>query len=202
MPELFRAAETLSNSPRIRLSALDPGALDAMPWLDAALSPEWLRDDLVEAMRDHEGVLISDEEGAPIGMAVVFCDLPHPSDATIAFLTVDPARRFRGLGGEAGIELERQLREDRGYKRVYAPVPEGRGLAVYFWLRLGFRPLSRAEAPSAPLGLTSDSKPGIWMLRDGESSPSLSQIGGGGPERREAWSIRHANVNELWTVNR
>jgi len=169
MPELFKAAESLTSSPRVRLSALDLDALDAMPWLDAALSPEWLRDDLVAAIRDHEGVLIADADGAPIGMAVVFCDSPAPRDATIAFLTVDPARRFRGLGGEAGIELERQLREDRGYKRVYAPVPEGRGLAVYFWLRLGFRPLRRSEAPSAPLGLTSDSKVGIWMVRDGES---------------------------------
>ena len=169
MPELFKAAETLANSPRVRLSALDPGALDAMPWLDAALSPEWLRDDLVAAVRDHEGVLICDADGAPIGMAVVFGDSPAPRDATIAFLTVDPARRFRGLGGEAGIELERQLREHRGYMRVYAPVPEGRGLAVYFWLRLGFRALSGAEAPTAPLGLTADSKPGIWMVREGES---------------------------------
>jgi ribosomal protein S18 acetylase RimI-like enzyme len=175
MPELFQAAQTLPNSPRIRLSAVDPGALDAMPWLDAALSPEWLRDDLVDAVRDHEGVLIAEVDGTPIGMAVVFCDSPGAGDATIAFLSVDPARRFRGLGGEAGIELERQLREDRGYERVYAPVPEGRGLAVYFWLRLGFRPLGRGEAPSAPLGLTAESKPGIWMVRDGGAlSPNPS----------------------------
>ena len=56
-----------------------------------------------------------------------------------------------------------------GSERVYAPVPEGRGLAVYFWLRLGFRPLSRAESPKSPLGLTGDSKPGIWMVRDGNA---------------------------------
>ena len=179
MPELFKAAETLSNSARVRLSALDPGALDAMPWLDAALSPEWLRDDLVAAVREHEGVLIADADGASIGIAVVFCDSPAPRHATIAFLTVDPARRFRGLGGEAGIELERQLREHRGYERVYAPVPEGRGLAVYFWLRLGFRPLSRTEAPSAPLGLTSDSKPGIWMLREALSPNPSPKLGEG-----------------------
>jgi GNAT superfamily N-acetyltransferase len=139
-----------------------------MPWLEAALAPEWLLEDLLAALKDHEGILISDAGGAPIGMAAVFRDWPAEHDATIAFLTIDPARRFRGLGGEAGIELERHLRT-LGYERVYAPVPEGRGLAVYFWLRLGFRPLNRGESPKAPLGLTSDSKPGIWMLRDGES---------------------------------
>jgi hypothetical protein len=27
-----------------------------------------------------------------------------------------------------------------GTTRFYAPIPDGRGLAVYFWLRLGYRP--------------------------------------------------------------
>ena len=167
MPQLFQPVEALPVG-RIRLSALEPSALDEMPWLEAALSPEWILEDLVAAVRDREGILISDAAGIPVGMAAVFCDWPAPRDATIAFLTVDPARRFRGLGGEAGIELERHLR-GQGYERVYAPVPEGRGLAVYFWLRLGFRPLSRAESPKAPLGLTGHSKPGIWMVRDGNA---------------------------------
>jgi hypothetical protein len=171
MPELFKPAEALSSGPRVRLSRLDPATLDAMPWLEAALSPEWMLEDLVAVVREHEGVLISDADGTPIGMAVVRGGWPAPRDATIAFLTVDPARRFRGLGGEAGIELERQMRGTSGFERVYAPVPEGRGLAVYFWLRLGFRPLSRAQAPGAPLGLTSDSKPGIWMVRDMDAGP-------------------------------
>jgi hypothetical protein len=49
---------------------------------------------------------------------------------------------------------------------VYAGIPEGRGLAVYFWLRLGYRPISSAEAPDAPLGLGAESRPGIWMVRE------------------------------------
>lgn len=167
MPNVFKPAETVAMG-RVRLSALDPGALESMPWLEAALSPEWLLEDLATAVREHEGALVSDTDGAPLGMAVVFRDWPGHHDATIAFLTVEPARRFRGLGGEAGIELERHLRRC-GYERVYAPVPEGRGLAVYFWLRLGFRPLTIAESPKVPLGLTADSKPGIWMLRDTSS---------------------------------
>ena len=62
----------VTSAPRVRLSDLDPVVLDAMPWLEAALSPEWLLEDFVAAVHDHEGVLISDSDGTPIGMAVVF----------------------------------------------------------------------------------------------------------------------------------
>jgi GNAT superfamily N-acetyltransferase len=115
----------------------------------------------------HEGVVISDAEGAPIGVAVILRAAPAPGCATVPFLAIDPARRFRGLGGEAGIALDRHLR-DRGFEKIYASVPDRRGLAVYFWLRLGFRPLTTPESPGPLLGLTSESKAGIWMLRDRE----------------------------------
>jgi hypothetical protein len=162
-------AGSISTGARIRLSSLDPAVLESMPWLDAALAPEWTCEDLIAALREHDGVLIADVESRPIGIAVVFRGMPDSRSATIPFLAMDPGRRFRGLGGEAGIALDLQLRKGAGFDRVYAPVPEGRGLAVYFWLRLGFRPLSFAESPNAPLGLTGDSKPGIWMVRDGSA---------------------------------
>jgi hypothetical protein len=111
-------------------------------------------------------LLISGLEGEAMGLALVRLDSPSSGDATIVFLGMQPERRYRGLGGEAGLAVERLVRERTGVGRVYAGVPEGRGLAVYFWLRLGFRPLSIGEAPGAPLGLTSESKPGIWMLSD------------------------------------
>jgi hypothetical protein len=50
---------------------------------------------------------------------------------------------------------------------VYAPVPDGRGLAVYFWLRLWFRPLRSAESPGPVIGLVGETRAGMWMLRDG-----------------------------------
>jgi hypothetical protein len=70
------------------------------------------------------------------------------------------------LGGEAGLALERHLRHKLGVERVYAPVPDGRGLAVYFWLRLGFRPLTRSEAPWPLVGLGDESGRGIWMVSE------------------------------------
>jgi len=153
-------------SGRVVLSPVTPEALAGMSgWLLGALGPEWTLPDLEAAVFQHEGVLISDAEGAPIGLAVVRRGAPASGCATIPFLAIDPARRFRGLGGEAGIALDRHLRAS-GFDKVYAPVPDGRGLAVYFWLRLGFRPLTTPESPGPLVGLTSESKPGIWMLRD------------------------------------
>ena len=153
-------------SGRVRLGPLTDEAVADMPWLEAALSPEWSLNDFENARAESMGVLISDAEGAPAGIGLVRPDSPSAGDATIAFLAMQPERRYRGLGGEAGLAVERLVREKLGAQRVYVGVPEGRGLAVYFWLRLGFRPLSIAEAPDLPLGLTSGSLPGIWMLRE------------------------------------
>jgi GNAT superfamily N-acetyltransferase len=153
-------------SGRIRLASLTSDALAGMSsWLSTVLAPEWTPADLEAALRVGGGVLITDGDGEAIGLAVVLLDAPAVGCATLPFLAIDPARRFRGLGGEAGIALEAQLRS-RGYQRVYAPVPDGRGLAVYFWLRLGFRPLTLLESPGPLIGLGDESKPGIWMLRD------------------------------------
>ncbi len=167
------APDTVIETPRLRLTPLSLDVYAGLSaWLEAALAPEWTLADIETAVGADNGVLISDTDGAAIGVAVVLENAPAVGCATIAFLAVDPARRFRGLGGEAGLALDRYLRE-RGMQKVYVPVPDGRGLAVYFWLRLGFRPLTTStvealKAPWPPLGLTSESKPGIWMLRDTE----------------------------------
>ena len=165
VPHLFEADET-ALAGRIALSRLDSVDAGEMPWLEAALLPEWSLSDLEAAMNASEAVLVSDAEGVPIGVALVRPETPAPGDATISFLAVQPERRYRGLGGETGLALERLVRERLGARRVYAGVPEGRGLAVYFWLRLGYRPLGIVEAPSATLGLGDVSLPGIWMLRE------------------------------------
>jgi GNAT superfamily N-acetyltransferase len=144
------------------------GALEGMtPWLEAALAPEWTLAELEAPVAAGNGVLISDRDDAAIGVAVVLPNAPSAGCTTIPFLGVEPARRFRGLGGEAGLGLDRWLR-DKGYEKVYAPVPDGRGLAVYFWLRLGFRPLTKPQWPGPLIGLSQRPVRGIWMLRDQE----------------------------------
>jgi hypothetical protein len=154
------------SSGRLHLSAAGPAALDAMSWLGSALAPEWSEADLLPHIESGCGVLISDSENAPVGLAVVLLDSPSPTSACIPFLGIDPTRRFRGLGGEAGLALERHLRSQLGLEHFYTPVPDGRGLAVYFWLRLGYRPLLTSEQPEPLVGLTSDPVRGIWMMRD------------------------------------
>jgi hypothetical protein len=154
------------SGPRIWLSALSEASFATMTWLDEVLAPHWRRPDLQKVVASGAGVLVSDNAGEAIGMAVAALDVPRPGSASVAFIAIEPARRFRGLGGEAALALEGHLRSRLGIEAVYAPVPDGRGLAVYFWLRLGYRPLLPAEAPGAPLGLQGERMRGIWMVRD------------------------------------
>ncbi len=160
------AGNTIEAS-RVRLGPLTEGELAGMPWLETALAPEWSPFDVEAAVAGGNGVLISDSQGIAIGVAVVLRDVPSAHSATIPFLAIEPERRFRGLGGEAGLALDAELRSE-GVSKVYAPVPDGRGLAVYFWLRLGFRPLTTPNSPGAPVGLSPEPVRGIWMLRDSE----------------------------------
>lgn len=136
-----------------------------MPWLAEALAPEWRWGDLETAVRAGCGVLITNG-AAPVGAGVVLFDVPAAGAASVPFLAIDPARRYRGLGGEAALALERHLRLRHGLSRVFAPVPDGRGLAVYFWLRLGYRPLTRSGAPWPLAGLGGRTLPGIWLVRE------------------------------------
>jgi GNAT superfamily N-acetyltransferase len=152
-------------SGRVILSKLPPDVLAAMSWLEGALAPEWTLPDIEAAVTGGNGVLISDRDDVAIGVAVVLLDAPQAGGATLPFLAIDPARRFRGLGGEAGLALDAYLRS-QGVEKMYAQVPDGRGLAVYFWLRLGFRPLLLPESPGPLIGLSSEPVRGIWMLRD------------------------------------
>jgi hypothetical protein len=166
MTNLFQPAETIETA-RLRLSALDASALESMSsWLPGALAPEWTLDDLAYVFEAGCCVLIADQTPAPLGVAVLLLNVPEPAAACVPFLAIDPARRFRGLGGEGGLGIERYLRRRQGIRRWFAPVPDGRGLAVYFWLRLGYRPLSQVESPGPLLGLSAEPVRGIWMLRD------------------------------------
>ena len=62
---------------------------------------------------------------------------------------------------------EREMR-DRGIRRVYVPAPEVHGIAVYFWIRLGYAPLQRREWPCERPGV-------LWLRRDVTRNTSLKQ---------------------------
>ncbi len=135
-----------------------------MPWLAGALAPDWTVEDLAGHVERGEAVVVTRGE-APIGIVVALVGTPEADAACVAFIAIDPAERFRGLGGEAALALEGRLRERAGVGRVLAAVPEQRGLAVYFWLRLGYRPLVQTEAPWPLVGLNGKGGRGIWMER-------------------------------------
>ena len=165
MSALFPAGSVVASG-RVRLSALDLDAVAGMPWLDAALAPDWHLDAIESGVVAGNGALITDGQGLALGAAIVLLGRPDYGAAVVPLLAIDPSRRFRGLGGEAALALERYLRRQHGVKTVYAPVPDGRGLAVYFWLRQGYRPLTAAAGPGPLIGLSAEPRPGIWMVRE------------------------------------
>ncbi len=76
------------------------------------------------------------------------------------WLAVGAAWRAFGYGGAAVPIVERAAAK-RGAKSARVRVPASNGVALYFWLRLGYRPMSQAAWP-APLSASA----GTWMVRD------------------------------------
>ena len=72
----------------------------------------------------------------------------------IESLCIDPELRGYGLGTDAARAVLRAA-EAGAWRLLRAWAPPDRGLAVYFWSRMGFRPL-HGEGPDG----------GIWFERD------------------------------------
>jgi hypothetical protein len=75
------------------------------------------------------------------------------SRLTIRGLSIEAAHRSYGCGSEAGW-LTVRAAEVAGFELLRAWAPPDLGLAVYFWFRMGFRPV-HGEGPDG----------GIWMER-------------------------------------
>jgi RimJ/RimL family protein N-acetyltransferase len=82
---------------------------------------------------------------------------------TVGFLALAEPYRGRGLGSEAVLALEEDARR-RGLARHFAAgVVADAGRALYFWLRLGYRPLLQAHLP-----WPSPREGVVWMVRETE----------------------------------
>ncbi len=105
----------------------------------------------------------TEEERAALGweaghsiLTITRPDKPPPAGAiaftiegdtlTVLRMEIAPEARGRGYGTEAVRLLERWAETERGLRRFEASVPVDQGLALYFWLRLGYRPAAAAEA--------------------------------------------------------
>lgn len=78
--------------------------------------------------------------------------------AVIELVAAAPGQARRGAGMAAAVLLEDQLARG-GVRTLYAPVAETHGISMYFWMRLGYRPLLRAAWPCEQEGI-------VWLRRD------------------------------------
>ncbi len=103
--------------------------------------------------------VLTGAEGAPESFLAYEIDTPQRNAAWVRLLAVAPGRRRLGIGQRAVLALEERLAGS--ISRLYVLVPAKLGLALYFWLRLGYRPLTQREWPTQP-----EAGPAVWMVRE------------------------------------
>lgn len=151
--------------------SLRPGVRDDAAWLDEWLAPvaasvgydeldgartgAALLDQSSANPRVHVRIIMRD--GDDVGMAVCRTNAPRLGAAVIELVATRREFARRGSGMAAVALIEAELRA-AGVREVYAPAPAMHGIAVYFWIRLGFRPLMRAEWPCDRAGVE-------WLVR-------------------------------------
>ncbi len=137
-------------------------------WLDSWLAPAAagagaegiVASTLRSRIRTERGARawIIERAGASVGVVVARIGVPQPNAAIVELVATPPAEARRGAGMAAAAMIEPSLRR-AGVRRVFAPAAAAHGIAVYFWIRLGYRPLSRGEWPCAEPGVA-------WFGRD------------------------------------
>jgi hypothetical protein len=99
---------------------------------------------------------IFERDGEPAG--VLIYKRIRRGSAAIQLVATPPALARRGSAMRAMALLEEELRASRVHA-VFAASPAMHGIAMYFWIRLGYRPLLRAEWPCEREGVA-------WLRRD------------------------------------
>ncbi len=101
--------------------------------------------------------------GALCGKIVNLAD-PAASKALIwTWLAIDAKWRAYGYGG-AAVPLFEQAAQQAGATVALAPLPPDNGVALYFWLRLGYTPVREVDVDQGdvPTGVSRDA---LWMQR-------------------------------------
>ncbi|HYM15623.1 MAG TPA: hypothetical protein VEZ14_08690 [Dehalococcoidia bacterium] len=96
-------------------------------------------------------------DGVDAGLIAWRAHHPAHGSAVIEIVATPSEHARRGTGMAAAALAEAALRRD-GVRTVYAPAPAARGIAMYFWIRLGYRPLLRPAWPCATAGVA-------WLSR-------------------------------------
>jgi hypothetical protein len=95
---------------------------------------------------DEVEARIIERDKRPVGVLVFRRHAPSGDAAMIEFVGVQPADARAGSGMRAAAMIEDELRGE-GVQRLFAAAPAAHGIAMYFWIRLGYRPLLRGAWP-------------------------------------------------------
>jgi hypothetical protein len=98
---------------------------------------------------------VIDQAGQPVG--VVVYRLLDDQRATFELIAV-PREHARSGNGMQGAALAEDEMRAAGARVAYAPAPAAHGIALYFWIRLGYRPLLRGDWPCRRDGVA-------WLAR-------------------------------------
>lgn len=129
-------------------------------WLPAVAVPVG-RDSATEAKngrgKTRATTRIIERDGERAGALIYRLHARKRGTAIIELIATPPEHARRGSGMKAAALLEDEL-SVRGIREIYAPAPAARGIAMYFWIRLGYRPLERDAWPCAREGIA-------WLVR-------------------------------------
>ena len=85
-------------------------------------------------------------DGAPVGIVDHRVSEPAEGWATFGAIVMSDGQRGWGYGSEAVDLIEHRLLKREGVRRFRARLDKRIGLALYFWLRRGYRPAPAEEA--------------------------------------------------------
>jgi hypothetical protein len=96
-------------------------------------------------------------DGTDVGLVAYRLHDTTPAAALVEIVATPPEHARRGAGMAAAALVEGELRR-AGVRTIYAPAPAVHGISMYFWIRLGYRPLPRTEWPCQRAGVA-------WLVR-------------------------------------
>lgn len=118
-------------------------ALRPLRQYDIAIVKVWLGEAAHHDPNDARLAITLRSEGEPIGIISYQAGYPGVGWLTIKFVAVSPPLRVRGYGSEAVRLLETEAARRLGLASSFrADVDPNSGLSLYFWLRLGYRPVA------------------------------------------------------------
>lgn len=100
---------------------------------------------------------IFERDGESVGVVIYRQAFPRRGAALFELVAMPAALARRGAAMRAVALAEREIAA-QGISSAYAPAPELHGIAMYFWIRLGYRPLLQAGWPCRREGVA-------WLMR-------------------------------------